>query len=360
MSPVAGARLTVINPGPTAPYSGMLPGHVAGHYTRDDLDINLVRLCRMAGARFISGKADGLDLMNKTVSVPGRPPVPYDLASLDIGITSEMPKLPGFIKHAHPAKPLGPFARDWEVFVADDGPKTVAVIGAGVAGCELAMAMAYRLQGQPAEITLIEAGDEILRDTLPRTRARLRHHLDRLGITLRTGAGASEVTADGVHLSNGGFVDARYVTGAAATRPQTWLERTHLELHDGFIKVRPDLRSSDPSVYAVGDCAHLTDNPRPKAGVYAVRQAPFLFANLRADLTGRARRPYRPQPGYLKLISVGDKIAVADKFGITIEGKHWWALKDRIDAKFMGQFKKLKPMSLPAPSGDVSRGVADL
>ena len=67
----------------------------------------------------------------------------------------------------------------------------VAVIGAGVAGCELAMAMAYRLKGQPAEITLIEAGDEILRDTLPRTRARLRHHLDRLGITLRTGAGAT-------------------------------------------------------------------------------------------------------------------------------------------------------------------------
>jgi len=46
MNPMPGARLTVINPGPTAPYTGMLPGHVAGHYGRDDLEIDLVCLCQ--------------------------------------------------------------------------------------------------------------------------------------------------------------------------------------------------------------------------------------------------------------------------------------------------------------------------
>ena len=50
MRPLPGTRVTVINPGPTAPYSGMLPGHIAGHYTREDLEIDLVRLARFAPA----------------------------------------------------------------------------------------------------------------------------------------------------------------------------------------------------------------------------------------------------------------------------------------------------------------------
>ena len=61
MNPLPGARLTVINPGPTAPYSGMLPGFVAGHYDRDALDIDLVQLARFAGARVILGDALALD-----------------------------------------------------------------------------------------------------------------------------------------------------------------------------------------------------------------------------------------------------------------------------------------------------------
>ena len=71
MKPLAGVRLTVINPTPTAAYSGMLPGHIAGHYTRDDLDIDLVRLCRFAGARLIIGEATAIDRQAKNVTVKG-------------------------------------------------------------------------------------------------------------------------------------------------------------------------------------------------------------------------------------------------------------------------------------------------
>ena len=103
MRPVAGARLTVINPGVTAPYSGMLPGHVAGHYTRDDLDIDLVRLARFAGARLIEDAATGIDPGARRVSLAGRPDIRYDLLSVDVGITSDMGNLPGFAEHAVPA-----------------------------------------------------------------------------------------------------------------------------------------------------------------------------------------------------------------------------------------------------------------
>ena len=116
MDPLPGVRVTVINPGPTAPYSGMLPGFVAGHYTRDELDIDLVRLCRFAGARLISGFADGIDVVNRAITVAGRSPIAFDVASVDVGITSSMPDLPGFATGAVPAKPLGAFATRWDAF----------------------------------------------------------------------------------------------------------------------------------------------------------------------------------------------------------------------------------------------------
>ena len=94
MDPLPGVRLTVIDPNPTAPYSGMLPGHIAGHYSQAELELDLVRLARFAGARLVIGRAEGLDLARQTVRISGRPPIAYDLASVDIGITSNLPELP--------------------------------------------------------------------------------------------------------------------------------------------------------------------------------------------------------------------------------------------------------------------------
>ncbi|HKK98363.1 MAG TPA: bifunctional NADH dehydrogenase FAD-containing subunit/selenide, water dikinase SelD, partial [Marivita sp.] len=95
MKPLPGTRLTLINPGPSAPYSGMLPGFVAGHYGRAQLDIDLVRLCRAAGARLIIGAATGIDLESGTIRIDTHPAVGFDVASIDVGITSDMQNLQG-------------------------------------------------------------------------------------------------------------------------------------------------------------------------------------------------------------------------------------------------------------------------
>ncbi len=150
MKPLPGARLTVINPGPTAPYTGMLPGHVAGHYSRDDLDIDLVRLARFCGARLIDGAVDALDADARVMHIEGWGDLKYDVASLDVGITAEMPEIEGFADHGTGAKPLGQYANRWRAFlraveVGDTAPE-VAVIGGGVAGVELSLAMAHALR----------------------------------------------------------------------------------------------------------------------------------------------------------------------------------------------------------------------
>ena len=353
MQPLAGARLTVINPAPTAPYTGMLPGHIAGHYARDDLEIDLVRLASHAGARLILGRAEGIDRAAGRIHVAGRPPVAYDVASIDIGITSDMPEVPGFTDHAAAVKPLAGYAARWRDFLAGPPPAgaQVVVIGGGVAGCECAMAMAWRLRREhpgAGGVTVIEAAPAVLRDLGARARAAVLAAMQRLGVTVLTGAQVERIEAGAVVLADGRRLPAAFVLGAAGARPHGWLAATGLHLTDGHVTVDGFLRSiTDPAIFAVGDCAHLQTGPRPKAGVYAVRQAPVLLHNLRAAVGAGRMMPYRAQADYLRLISTGGRSAVADKHGLSVAGDWLWRLKDGIDARFMARLRDLPPMPGP-------------
>ncbi len=343
MDPLPGARLTLINPSATAPYTGMLPGFVAGHYSREMLEIDLVRLARFAGARMIFGRAVGIDRDTRLIQVTGRPDISYDFASFDIGITSDMPDLPGFPEHGIAAKPLGPFADQWRAHLEREaGP--VVVIGGGVAGVELALAMHHALKGR-GEVRIVEAGTG-LRGVSAATATRLRHALLTAGVELFENVTVSKILADTVTLSNGETLPAALTVGAAGARPFDWLAETGLDLHEGYIAVGPELRSTnDPHIFAVGDCAHLTASPRPKAGVFAVRAAPVLTQNLKAVAADQPLKEFRPQSHYLKLISLGGKSALADRHTRTVGGSWAWRWKDWIDRRFMDRLNHLPQMS---------------
>lgn len=370
MAPLAGIRVTLINPGPTAPYTGMLPGHIAGHYGRAALEMDLVQLARFADARLVLGRAEAIDRDARAVRLEGGRRVPYDLLSVDIGITSDMPEIPGFAEHGVAAKPLGGFAERWEAYVprvaAGERPATAAVIGGGIAGVELAFAMRHRLTGAtggPAQVHLIEAA-EPLADSTPKLRYALLTALAERGIAVHAGRRVTEVTRDTVLLDDGSELDGAFCIGAAGARPQDWLAGTGLDLTDGYITVDAQLRSTnDPAVYATGDCAHQSTAPRPKAGVFAVRAAPVLYHNLCADLTGRARRAFRPQRHYLKLISLGSRAAIAERgpLSLTMPALRpaLWRWKDRIDVAFMDRFHTLPKMVPPPLKEPVATGLRD-
>ncbi len=361
MRPLPGTRVTVINPDPTAPYSGMLPGFVAGHYERDQLDIDLIKLARFSGARLIIGAVDDIDTKARLIHVAGRPPIAYDIASIDIGITSAMPRLPGFSDAAVPAKPLGPFAAKWDAYRAHVTDASVAVIGGGVAGAELAMGMAHALRvlNKEGRVHLIDRG-EILKEFQTDTRHMLLDALENAGVKTRANSAISAIDPQHIHFDDGTTLFADFITGAAGAMPHKWLEKTGLALQDGFVNVSPTLQSSDPAIFAVGDCAHLTMSPRPKAGVFAVRQAPILFENLRAVLSGGTPIPYKPQKDYLKLVSLGGKVAMAEKLGRARKGRLLWKWKNHIDQKFMDQFRQLPFQKPTAVARTVTDGVRDL
>src|SRR4029077_8731566 len=125
------------------------------------------------------------------------------------------------------------------------------------------------------------------------------------------------------------------IVWATAASPPPVLQRFHLpKTDDGFLAVRPTLQTTaDLPVFAVGDTAGFVTDRVPKAGVYAVRQGPVLWDNLRHMFAGEPLRPYRPQRGFLSLLSTGDGRAILDYKGLTGYGRWAWRLKDHIDRK---------------------------
>lgn len=333
-------ELTVVEPRAQAVYSGMLPGFVAGHYSRDELNIDVGKLCKSLGANFVRSAAISIDTSSKTVHLRNGDKVRYDIASLDIGITSRMPSLPGFNDFGTPAKPLPAFSQAWEEYRDKTPGARIAIIGGGVAGVELAMAMAFALgtQGKDHRISVIDRGKAL--SFIPANASRkIKRVLKTQDITLLEDTEISSITSEGVLLGDGQSIEADFIVGAAGATPHPWVNNIGLETIDGYLELNDELQTSNHNIFGAGDCAHFAPNPLPKAGVYAVRQAPVLAHNLLASLSGDDQKAYEPQSDFLKLITLGGQRALAEKWGVSFAGAWAWKLKNRIDQGFMDQFR---------------------
>ena len=358
MRPVPGLRLTLITRDIHTPYSGMLPGHVAGLYAYDDCHIDLGPLARFAGARLYHAEVEGLDLAGRVVEVRGRPPVVFDLLSINAGSRPRTIDVPGAAEHALAVKPIDVFLAHWAALtdrvLASEGRFLVVVVGGGAGGVELALSTQYRLRellaargddAQRVRYTLLTRGPDILPTHNPGVRERFRRVLAERGIELRTDHTVVEVTADAVRAEGREDVPADAVLWVTDAAAPAWAGAAGLAVDEnGFIRVDEFLQSiSHPGVFAAGDNAALPD-PRPKSGVFAVRQGPVLADNLRHAATGRRLRPYRAQRHFLGLISTGDRYAVASRGNWSAEGAWLWRWKDWIDRRFMAKFNELPPM----------------
>jgi selenide,water dikinase len=347
-APPADVRLTLVARDIETPYSGMIPGFVAGRYRFEDCHIDLARLCARWGIRLIHGEATGIERARRQVLLGDAPPVPYDLLSVDVGSAPNSGAIDGAEQGAIPVKPIAELGRRWLAFceraASWRGPLRIVVIGGGAGGVELALAMDHRLRAiaRDAEVEVtLATRDEILTGQAGAARRRLRAILQRRGIRLLEHAAARRVERDAVQLEGGTRceADAVFVVTEASAAP--WFAGTGLPLDErGFLAVDATLRSTgDAAIFAVGDCATVLEHRRPKAGVFAVRQGPPLDVNLRRALAGRPLRPWRPQSRYLAIIGSGDGRAVATRGDWAIEGRWVWWWKDHIDRRWMRMYR---------------------
>ncbi|HYJ19293.1 MAG TPA: FAD-dependent oxidoreductase, partial [Burkholderiales bacterium] len=149
-NPAAGTELTLVSPNADAPYSGMLPGWIAGHYSRENCHLDLDALARFANCRLVRSTCNGINPEAGLVFCENGEYLPFDHVSIDIGSRSPAFETGGALEHAVAVRPVEQFVRKWEeacrAFAASRIPRQVAVVGAGAAGTEVLLAMQHRLR----------------------------------------------------------------------------------------------------------------------------------------------------------------------------------------------------------------------
>ncbi|MEG3877357.1 FAD-dependent oxidoreductase [Microcoleus sp. herbarium7] len=380
--PLPGVRLTLITDVLYAPYSGMLPGHVAGFYDYGECHIDLRSLCEFAGCQIFVDRAIAIDLSKNLVICQTRPPVNFDLLSVDIGSTPATLLVPGAAEYAIPAKPVPEFLISWNQLISarqnhPEKPLRIAIVGGGAGGVELALNMQSRLakkaglgngfnagilredgrvKEEKLEIHLFHSGAELMSGHNKRVRRRLKEIMISRGIQLHLMEKVSavekqemrEITSDArcpmpsyqISCESGLKLECEIVFWVTQASAANWIRESGLATDsNGFMQVSDCLQSvSHPNVFAAGDIAAMVNYPRPKAGVFAVRQGKPLFENLQQFLLKKPLKPFAPQSQYLALIGTGNKRAIASRGNFMWESPLLWYWKDWIDRKFMQKF----------------------
>ena len=368
MRPIPGVRLSVVSREIHTPYSGMLPGLIAGHYAFDDAHIDLGPLVRHAGGRLYHAEVTGIDCKSRWIFCASRPPLAYDILSIDIGSAPDT-KTPGAADFTIPVKPVSNFTNRWndarQRILDSTTLQRIGIVGSGAGGVELLLAIRHHLRAafvnagrEPDKLSfhLISASNAILPTHNSRVRKKFSDRFVRDNIKVHLDAKVIQVKAGVAETANGSSIELDEIFWVTTASAPNWPKECGLDVDDnGFIEVHATFESTSHSgIFATGDIAAVQRHPRPKSGVFAVRQGPRLAENLRRAVSGKLLRSFTPQNASLSLISTGDRYAIGARAWWAIEGAWVWRWKDWIDRRFMEKYRELPKMetrSAPAAQG---------
>jgi len=349
-------HVTLIDSQRCASYSGMVPGCVAKLYSPEQTLLQLEPLCRWADIEFIHDEVTDIDMENRYISVGYKnEKVPFDVISFDIGCRSRgLDEVPGALQYSIPTRPISKLVeRIDEAEKKLENNAHLVVVGGGAAGIELAMCMRGRWGpklGENLRVTILNASEDLFSAESAVCRAALENVLRDRNIEVKHECTVREVTSSEIIFDDGGsmeYTHCLWATGATAHSLSERMKARGIAVSDkGWIRVNAYLQSkSHSNVFAAGDCCTIEGLSKgkvspPKAGVYAVRSGPVLVRNLVTNMLSKDMIKFQPQDDFLKLLACGDGKALGFRFGIPIEGKWVFELKDHIDQMFMNLFKE--------------------
>ncbi len=374
MNPVPGLAVTLISRDINTPYSGSLPGYITGVYEFDEIHIDLRPLAQFANARIIQEEIQSIDLTKKEIGLHDRPTISFDLISLNIGSKPDAFNIPGAHDFAIGIKPIDEFLSHWDSILKlaiqsleQDKEFTIAIVGGGPASVELAFAAQFRIHQELQlkiteksllNIKIISADQELLSLHNSKVRSFAKTELARRNIEVILESYVSGFEENKVVCENGNTYRADKVVYATGASIPAWPGECGLALtENGFIEVNSHLQStSHEFVFAAGDAANIQGEPRPKSGVYAVRQGPPLAKNLVRYATGKSLTRYKPQQHALALLSMGNKSAIASRNNFFFQGRSVWSIKHHIDTSFIKKYSNLPEMNAQL---DLAEGLVD-
>ena len=344
-----GVEIVLVTPQPHLIYTGMLPGHIAGHYALDECAIDLAPLAARAGAAVRATRGSLVSADARELVCEDGSAIAYDILSIDVGSRPRIEGVEGVERHAIVLRPLERFLEGWRQVRARaiaGGVDSITLVGGGAGGVELAFAINHALRASLADaaphVRVVADTAEVLPEWPAGARRRARRRLEAAGIGVHVGDRVAALDRGEVRLASG----ITYATGAvfwtAGSAAPEWLRDSGLATDPrGFVLTDDALRStSHPQVFAAGDCAVQQERPAPRAGVFAVRAGAPLAQNLRAALAGQPPSPHAPGERYLALLSTGGRHAIGAWGPLAFSGRWAWRWKDRIDRRWMARYRE--------------------
>lgn len=333
--PLKGYEITLITDYKRQYYSGMLPGFIEGIYTEEEISFDVEELCRKAGVKYINEKIVKIDAHEKTVKTNEAGKYDFDYISMNLGsYAKNLYKIGENATYVKPIFSIVEFMRkiDRDVENSCSSSKKMVIVGGGASGIELSMA--FRERYRDMDITVVSKRDILYRFN-ERTRLKAKQTMKEKKIKLITNEALKEVLSSEIITSGEkhGY-DYLIVSNGVSGTPIDFAGYEVTE--ENFLKVNSDLCANEYSI-AMGDMISIREYPEtPKAGVFAIRQAPILYKNLLRMLEGCSRREeYCPQKKYLQVLNCGGKKAILNYADYSLKGHLSWKLKDYIDRKYM-------------------------
>ena len=354
MKPIAGLRITLINKYYVSPYSGMLPGYIAETYTKDQTQIDLLNLCKFSNSRLIVDEVIGIDLSEKQVILKDRMPVKFDTLSLNTGGEPNLESIKGAKKYSIPIKPISKLVKVIDEIkrkIVRSNEISISVVGGGAGGIELVLALKEYLKTikniRQAKINLISRGKYLAQAKNKLSQNCILSFLKDNKINVILNDEVIEFGPNFIKTFKGNKINSKFNFLVTPISPPKWIANTGLKLNKlGFIKVNKFLQTSEKNIFASGDICSLENFNLPKAGVYAVRQGPILYKNLRAKILNYNLISFKPQSYFLSLIGNGKNEAIFSWRGISFKSKFAWMLKRYIDEGFMKKYNHLQLMKM--------------
>ncbi len=339
--------VTLISDVAYSPYSGMIPSYLAGVYHSDQLHFDLKQICLNFGFEFIETRVTEINATKNQVHTSQGENYTYDICSVNIGIqptpiADELEEPTNIIY----LKPISKLIHKWKAIQKNTSdtnePFDFTIIGGGAAAFEIAVACRRKFQDTKNKIRVITGSGHLLPHQNEKTRKLAYQSLHQLHIELIQNNRVEKIEKEHLVLSNQRQIPRHICLIATTAKAPELFRNSNLPIsHEGFVKVNADLRIEGfENIFAAGDCCHFTPAPLAKAGVFAVRQGPILFANIKSLLESHKNlTSYSPQKYFLTIMVSGENTAIASYRGFAFEGYFAWKLKNFIDVRFMKRFQ---------------------
>jgi selenide,water dikinase len=331
-------RVILVSDVSLAPYSGMLPGFLAGFYKEEEILFDLEKLRNHYGFELIIDAAVEVNSAQNCIRLSSGSVLTYDCLSINTGIwpTPLLTDKESEERIIY-AKPLSHLIPKCKQFLNTKARLQIAVVGAGSAGIEVASALAIRVKGK---VTLFSNTETILPELSVRVREKILSQLTLLEIKIESNAKVISYLDNKITLEDGRHYACDFAFVTTGARPHKIKGDLTCDTNGYLQTSKALLVNNTKNVFAAGDCITFDQNPLPKAGVFAVRQGEVLAYNLLAFLNQSPLKDYIPQKSFLKILMIGPHLGLATKGPFHYMGSLAWKLKEHLDRKFMNKYQR--------------------